>query len=162
MDYSTYLGDAEKKWAHERLTYAKTKNYKTIVLMHHQVVSSFWQKQFESTKLVDQLAEVQSCFLYPPFYTFSYLPSQGILSVYSLAHTLSLLLALSLSASRPSHFFSFPFFLFFNFFFSFPFFLLPLPPQVDNNIIAWMWGHEHRLVVMDDIHVKTTAGQGIN
>lgn len=56
MDYTTFLSDEEAMWFKSKLNEAKTKNLRTIVLMHHQLISSFWKHELLSKKLLEQTA----------------------------------------------------------------------------------------------------------
>lgn len=129
MDYSTYLGEKEKVWAQERLKEAKAKNYRTIVLTHHQLVSAFWKKKFKSARLVEQLAEVFLSFFSCFVFCFPFDICPPLFSIFPL-----------LSSYR------------------FLFFIIKFT-KVDNNIVSWMWGHEHRLVVFDTVHIKSSKGK---
>ena len=58
MDYSTYLDEAQLDWVQRKLTFAKNNEYKTIILSHHQYISTYWKDQQFNTKLGEQIFSV--------------------------------------------------------------------------------------------------------
>ncbi len=55
MEYDTSLHPKEAAWAQERITYAKEKNYRIIIVSHHQYYSAFWTKVHRNATLGTQV-----------------------------------------------------------------------------------------------------------
>lgn len=54
-NYSTNICDKQLSWAQNRLSFAKNKGYKTILLTHHPLFSAYWKYNPYNKKLRDEI-----------------------------------------------------------------------------------------------------------